>query len=78
MFKIKKKAEKSKPIVLYNIVEGYSEFDTPGNVTVCAMTFPEDLEVHAKILSESYDVPLGAMTTLLREGATSIRRRAGC
>ncbi|MCP9452072.1 MAG: hypothetical protein NNA23_05255 [Nitrospira sp.] len=37
-------------------------------VTTCAMTFPEDLEAHAKILSESYDVPLDAMTTLLRGG----------
>lgn len=77
MFKIKKKPEKSKPIVLYNIVEDYSEFDAPGNVTVCAMTFPEDLEAHAKILSESYDVPLDAMTTLLREGGVYVYPQAG-
>ena len=72
MFKIKKKAEKPKPAVLYNIVEDYSEFDAPGNVTVCAMTFTEDLAVHAKILSESYDVPLDQMTTLLIEGGVYV------
>lgn len=38
MFKIKKKIEKPKPPVLYNVIEDYSEFDAPGNVTVCAMT----------------------------------------
>ncbi|MBH0197038.1 MAG: hypothetical protein HP494_15985, partial [Nitrospira sp.] len=68
MFKIKKKTEKPKPTVLYNIVEDYSEFDAPGNVTVCAMTLTEDLAAHAKILAESYDVPLDRMTTLLTEG----------
>ncbi|MCP9450006.1 MAG: hypothetical protein NNA21_08095 [Nitrospira sp.] len=77
MFKIKKKSEKSKPIVLYNIVEDYSEFDAPGDVTVCAMTFPEDLEAHAKILSESYDVPFGEMTTLLREGGVYVYPQSG-
>ena len=30
MFKIKKKTEKPKRTVLYNIVEDYSEFDAPG------------------------------------------------
>ncbi|MCP9471446.1 MAG: hypothetical protein NNA30_01760 [Nitrospira sp.] len=77
MFKIKKKSEKPKPIVLYNIVEDYSEFDAPGDVTVCAMTFPEDLEAHAKILSESYDVPFGEMTTLLREGGVYVYPQSG-
>ncbi|MBH0206116.1 MAG: hypothetical protein HP498_09950, partial [Nitrospira sp.] len=72
MFKIKKKAEKPKPTVLYNIVEDYSEFDAPGNVTVCAMTLTEDLTAHAKILSESYDVPMDRMTTLLTEGGVYI------
>jgi hypothetical protein len=72
MFKIKKKAEKPKPTVLYNIVEDYSEFDAPGNVTVCAMTLTEDLTAHAKILAESYDVPLDRMTTLLIEGGVYI------
>jgi hypothetical protein len=72
MFKIKKKTEKPKPTVLYNIVEDYSEFDAPGNVTVCAMTLTEDLAAHAKILSESYDVPLDRMTTLLTEGGVYV------
>lgn len=62
MFKIKKKAEKTKPVVRYNIVEDYSEFDAPGHVTVCAVTLIEDLAAHAKVLAESYDVPLGRMT----------------
>jgi len=77
MFKIKKKAEKPKPTVLYNIVEDYSEFDAPGNVTVCAMTLNEDLAAHAKILAESYDVPLDQMTTLLTEGGVYIYPRVG-
>lgn len=72
MFKIKKKAEKPKPTVLYNIVEDYSEFDAPGNVTVCAMTLPEDLAAHAKILSESYDVPLERMTAVLTQGGVYV------
>ena len=50
MFKIKKKVEKPKLPVLYNVIEDYSEFDAPGNVTACAMTLPEDLPGHAKIL----------------------------
>ena len=72
MFKIKKKIEKAKPPVLYNIVEDYSEFDAPGNVTVCAMTEQEDLSGHAKVLAESYDVPLEMMTRLLTEGGTYV------
>jgi hypothetical protein len=72
MFKIKKKADKPKPAVLYNIVEDYSEFDAPGNVTVCAMTGKEDLPAHAKVLSESYEVPLERMTTLLNEGGVYV------
>ncbi|MDH5639974.1 MAG: hypothetical protein OEY28_01665 [Nitrospira sp.] len=77
MFKIKKKAEKPKPVVLYNIVEDYSEFDAPGNVTVCAMTLPEDVTAHAKILSESYDVPLDRMMTLLSEGGIYVYPQTG-
>ncbi|HAN90490.1 MAG TPA: hypothetical protein DCQ33_00220, partial [Nitrospira sp.] len=65
MFKIKKKIEKPKPPILYNVIEDYSEFDAPGNVTACAMTLPEDQAAHAKILAESYDVPLEQMTQLL-------------
>ncbi len=72
MFKIKRKNEKPKRTVLYNIVEDYSEFDAPGNVTVCAMTETEDLSGHAKILSESYDIPLETVTTLLTQGGTYV------
>jgi len=72
MFKIKKKIDKPKAPVLYNIIEDYSEFDAPGNVTVCAMTQKEDLSGHAKILSESYEVPLDTMTTLLTEGGAYV------
>ena len=68
MFKIKKKIEKPKPPILYNVIEDYSEFDAPGNVTVCAMTLPEDVAAHAKILAESYEVPLEEMTSLLADG----------
>ncbi|MFO0780188.1 MAG: hypothetical protein U0223_21580, partial [Nitrospira sp.] len=77
MFKIKKKVEKPKRMVLYNIVEDYSEFDAPGNVTVCAMTEQEDLQAHTKILSESYDVPLDAMTALLTTGGTYVYPQNG-
>ncbi len=77
MFKIKKKHDKPKRTVLYNIVEDYSEFDAPGNVTVCAMTETEDLPAHAKILSESYDVPLETMTTLLTAGGTYVYPAVG-
>ena len=72
MFKIKKKAEKPKLPILYNIVEDYAEFDEPGNVTVCAMTLQEDVGAHAKVLSESYEVPLETMTRLLTEGGVYV------
>lgn len=68
MFKIKKKVAQPKLPVLYNIIEDYTEFDAPGNVTVCAMTETEDLAGHAKVLAESYDIPLDEMTRLLTEG----------
>ena len=77
MFKIKKKIEKPKPPVLYNVIEDYSEFDAPGNVTACAMTLPEDLAAHAKILAESYDVPLDRMTQLLTEGGVYVYPQVG-
>ncbi len=77
MFKIKKKVEKPKPPVLYNIIEDYSEFDAPGNVTVCAMTEKEDPAAHAKILAESYGVPLEAMTRLLEEGGIYVYPQEG-
>jgi hypothetical protein len=77
MFKIKKRAEKLKPTVLYNIIEDYSEFDAPGNVTACAMTFQEDLAAHAKVLSESYEVPLETMIKLLTEGGVYVYPQIG-
>jgi len=77
MFKIKKKQAKTKPPELYNIIEDYSEFDAPGNVTVCAMTLTEDLSVHAKILSESYGVPLDRMVALLTEGGIYVYPQVG-
>ena len=77
MFKIKKKAAKSKPPILYNIVEDYSEFDAPGNVTVCAMTQQEDLPAHAKVLSESYEIPLERVINLLTEGGIYVYPQAG-
>jgi hypothetical protein len=77
MYKIKKKMEKPKPPVLYNIIEDYSEFEAPGNVTACAMTFNEDLAAHAKVLSESYEVPLEQMTRLLTEGGVYVYPQVG-
>ncbi|MBH0200211.1 MAG: hypothetical protein HP497_12455 [Nitrospira sp.] len=77
MFKIKRKAEKPKPMVLYNIVEDYSELDAPGNVTVCAMTHIEDLAAHAKVLAESYDVPLERMTAVLTQGGVYVYSQTG-
>lgn len=77
MFKIKRKAAASKPPTLYNIVEDYSEFDAPGNVTVCAMTLPEDAAAHVKILSESYDIPLDIVTRLLHEGGVYVYPEIG-
>jgi len=77
LIKIKKKAEKPKPMVLYNIVEDYSEFDAPGNVTVCAMTLTEDRSAHAKVLAESYDVPLEKMTEVLMQGGVYVYPQTG-
>lgn len=77
MFKIKKKVEKPKPVVLYNIIEDYSEYDAPGNVTACAMTLQEDLPAHAKVLSESYDVPQDMMIKLLMEGGVYVYPQIG-
>ena len=72
MFKIKKKVTAPKLPILYNVIEDYTEFDEPGNVTVCAMTEKEDLAGHAKVLSESYEVPLETMTKLLVEGGVYV------
>jgi hypothetical protein len=41
------------------------------------MTESEDLAAHAKVLSESYDVPLETMTKLLTEGGTYVYTEAG-
>lgn len=68
MFKIKKKTSAPKLPVLYNIVEDYTEHDAPGNVTVCAMTEPEDAAGHSQVLAESYDIPIETMTELLAHG----------
>jgi hypothetical protein len=76
MYKIKKKAAKPKSPILYNIVEDYSEFDAPGNVTACAMTLKEDLPAHAKVLSESYEIPLETMVKLLTEGGVYVYAQA--
>ncbi|MEY4704348.1 MAG: hypothetical protein RL042_544 [Nitrospirota bacterium] len=77
MFKIKKKSDKPKPTILYNVIEDYSEFDAPGNVTACAMTHEEDLPGHAKVLSESYEVPLETMTSLLTDGGVYVYPQIG-
>jgi hypothetical protein len=68
MYKIKKRIPTARTPVLYNIIEDYTEFDPPGNVTVCAMTEPEDLETHATVLSDSYDIPVEEMRRLLTDG----------
>ncbi|MCA9472517.1 MAG: hypothetical protein MRJ96_16845 [Nitrospirales bacterium] len=69
MFKVKKRPlKKEKLPVLYNILENYTDHDPPGNVMVCAMTEAEDLGSHAKVLSESYDIPLETVSRLLLEG----------
>ena len=77
MFKIKKKVTVAKLPILYNVIEDYSEFDAPGNVTACAMTLQEDLAAHAKVLSESYDVPLEKMNKLLTEGGVYVYPQVG-
>ncbi len=78
MYKIKRKPAKAeKAPILYNIIEDYTEFDAPGNVTVCAMTEKEDLPGHAKVLSESYSVPLETMTRLLTEGGVYVYPQEG-
>lgn len=78
MYKIKKKSAKTeKPPVLYNVIEDYTESDPPGNVTVCAMTEPEDLPAHARVLSESYEIPLDVMTQLLTDGGMYVYPQTG-
>lgn len=78
MYKIKKKVTKAeKAPILYNIIEDYTESDPPGNVTVCAMTESEDISAHARVLSESYEIPLEVMTRLLTDGGIYIYPQTG-
>ena len=69
MFKIKKRPLKpAKEPQLYNVLENYTDFDPPGNVMVCALAGEENVEHHAKILGESYEIPVEEMHRLLTEG----------
>ena len=69
MFKIKKRPLKpTKEPELYNLLENYTDFDPPGNVMVCAMIGEEQIEHHAKILGESYEIPIEDVQRLLTEG----------
>ncbi len=69
MFKIKKRPLKpAKEPQLYNVLENYTDFDPPGNVMVCAMAGEENIEHHAKILGESYEIPVDDMLRLLSGG----------
>jgi len=78
MYKIKKPTPKApKTPVLYNIVEDYSEFDPPGNVTVCAMTEREDGAEHARILGESYEIPSETVAQLLSQGGVYLYPPSG-
>jgi hypothetical protein len=77
MFKIKKNVTVPRLPILYNVIEDYTEFDEPGNVTVCAMTEKEDLAGHAKVLSESYGVPTEMMTQLLITGGLYVHPQEG-
>jgi len=78
MFKLKKRpVKKEKPPVLYNVLENYTDHDPPGNVMVCAMTEPENLSLHAQVLSESYGIPLETMETLLKGGGVYVFPQEG-
>lgn len=78
MFKLKKRPLKQeKPPELYNILENYTDFDPPGNVMVCAFAGKENVEFHAKVLAESYDIPLDRLTALLQEGGLFIYPQTG-
>lgn len=69
MFKIKKRPLKpTKEPELYNLLENYTDFDPPGNVMVCAMTGEEQIEHHANVLGESYEIPIEDVQRLLTEG----------
>ena len=77
MYKIKKKSGALKMPVLYNMIEDYTEWNPPGNVTVCAMTESEDIGHHARVLSESYEIPLETMNALLTQGGVYVYPQTG-
>ena len=78
MFKIKKRPLKpAKEPQLYNVLENYTDFDPPGNVMVCAMAGEENIEHHAKVLGESYEIPLDDMRRLLTDGGLYTYPEAG-
>jgi hypothetical protein len=78
MYKVKKRPiKKEKPPVLYDILENYTDHDPPGNVMVCAMTESENGEMHAQVLSESYDIPLETMKDLLQTGGVYLYPHEG-
>jgi hypothetical protein len=78
MYKLKRRSLKQeKSPVLYNILENYTDHDPPGNVMVCGMTESENLPMHAKVLSESYDIPFDIMTHILKEGGVYLYPQTG-
>jgi len=78
MFKLKKRPIKQeKPPELYNILENYTDFDPPGNVMVCAMAGPENIEYHAKVLGESYDIPQEDLQGVLQDGGLYVYPQTG-
>lgn len=78
MFKIKKRPLKpAKEPQLYNVLENYTDFDPPGNVMVCAMAGEENIEHHAKVLGESYEIPYDDVLRLLTEGGLYTYPEAG-
>lgn len=44
---------------------------------VCGMTEPEDLTMHAQVLSESYDIPIEVMKNLLQDGGVYLYPHEG-
>jgi hypothetical protein len=77
MYKLKRKSPQKQTPTLYNIIEDYTEFDPPGNVTLCAMTEPEDIPEHARILAESYEIPIQTMVALLTDGGVYLYPQTG-
>lgn len=78
MFKIKKRPLKpAKEPQLYNVLENYTDFDPPGNVMVCAMAGEENIEHHAKVLGESYEIPPDDVHRLLTDGGLYTYPEAG-